>query len=30
MHMSCAGIDNPNHGLNDIIGMIGLTWFFGK
>ena len=30
MHMSCAGIDKPNHGLNDVIGMIGLTWFFGK
>jgi hypothetical protein len=28
MHMSCAGIDKPNHGLNDVIGMIGLTWFF--
>ena len=30
MHMSCAGIDRPNHGLNDVIGWIGLTWFFGK
>lgn len=28
MHISCAGIDKPNHGLNDVIGMIGLTWFF--
>ena len=28
MHMSCAGIDKPNLGLNDVIGMIGLTWFF--
>ena len=28
MHMSCAGISNPNLGLNDVIGMIGLTWFF--
>jgi hypothetical protein len=28
MHMSCAGIDKPNLGLNDIIGLIGLTWFF--
>jgi lipid A 3-O-deacylase len=28
MHMSCAGINKPNHGLNDVIGMIGLTWFF--
>ena len=30
MHMSCAGIDKPNLGLNDVIGLIGLTWFFGK
>jgi lipid A 3-O-deacylase len=30
MHMSCAGIDKPNLGLNDVIGWIGLTWFFGK
>ncbi len=30
LHMSCGGIDKPNRGLNDIIGMIGLTWFFGK
>ena len=30
MHMSCAGIDKPNLGLNDVIGYIGLTWFFGK
>ena len=30
MHMSCAGIDKPNRGLNDVIGTIGLTWFFGK
>ncbi len=28
MHMSCAGIDKPNLGLNDVIGWIGLTWFF--
>jgi hypothetical protein len=28
MHMSCAGIDKPNLGLNDVIGLIGLTWFF--
>ena len=30
MHMSCAGIDKPNLGLNDVIVWIGLTWFFGK
>ncbi len=30
MHMSCAGINKPNLGLNDVIGLIGLTWFFGK
>ena len=30
LHMSCAGIDRPNLGLNDVTGMIGLTWFFGK
>ena len=29
LHMSCAGIDKPNLGLNDVIGWIGLTWFFG-
>jgi len=28
MHLSCAGIDKPNLGVNDVIGMIGLTWFF--
>ena len=30
MHMSCAGIDNPNLGLNDVVFWIGVTWFFGK
>jgi lipid A 3-O-deacylase len=30
MHMSCAGIDDPNHGVNNIAFMIGVTWFFGK
>jgi len=30
MHMSCAGIDKPNLGLNDVVFMIGVTWFFGK
>jgi lipid A 3-O-deacylase len=29
-HFSCAGISNPNSGMNNIGGMIGLTWFFGK
>jgi len=28
MHLSCAGIDKPNLGVNEVIGMIGLTWFF--
>jgi hypothetical protein len=28
MHMSCAGISHPNLGLNSVIGMVGLTWFF--
>lgn len=30
VHMSCAGISHPNLGLNNVIGMVGLTWFFGK
>jgi hypothetical protein len=30
MHMSCAGIHKPNLGLNDVVFMFGLTWFFGK
>jgi len=28
LHMSCAGISHPNHGLNSLMGMLGLTWFF--
>jgi len=28
LHMSCAGIHDPNAGLNAIMGMVGLTWFF--
>ena len=28
MHMSCAGIDKPNLGLNDVVFMIGVTRFF--
>ena len=27
-HFSCAGISNPNSGMNNVTGMIGLTWFF--
>src|SRR5262249_10321985 len=30
MHMSDAGIHQPNHGVNNVIFMVGLTWFFGK
>jgi hypothetical protein len=28
LHMSCAGITSPNLGLNAVIGVLGLTWFF--
>jgi lipid A 3-O-deacylase len=28
LHLSCAGIHDPNLGANTIKGMIGLTWFF--
>jgi lipid A 3-O-deacylase len=28
IHMSCAGISHPNLGLNGVIGMLGVTWFF--
>lgn len=28
MHMSSAGIYTPNSGVNNVIGMIGMTWFF--
>jgi hypothetical protein len=28
MHMSCAGISEPNHGINNVAFMFGLTWFF--
>ena len=28
LHMSCAGLHSPNLGLNAILGMVGLTWFF--
>jgi len=30
MHMSCAGIDRPNQGVNNVVFMIGVTWFYGK
>jgi hypothetical protein len=30
MHMSCAGINHPNLGANNVSFMIGLTWFFGS
>jgi len=26
--MSCGGIHDPNLGINDIAGMLGVTWFF--
>jgi hypothetical protein len=29
MHMSCAGINHPNLGANNLIFKLGLTWFFG-
>ncbi len=28
LHLSCAGISRPNNGLNTVMGMVGLTWFF--
>lgn len=28
LHISCAGISNPNLGLNGVTGMAGVTWFF--
>lgn len=27
-HMSCAGISHPNLGVNTVMGLVGLTWFF--
>ena len=30
MHLSCAGISHPNLGMNNVVGMVGVTWFFGK
>ena len=28
LHMSCAGLSTPNLGLNNVNGMVGLSWFF--
>ena len=28
IHLSCAGISQPNNGLNSVIGMLGWNWFF--
>jgi hypothetical protein len=28
LHMSCAGLHDPNLGVNTIKGMLGVTWFF--
>lgn len=28
LHMSCAGLNTPNLGLNNVNGMVGVTWFF--
>ncbi|MGH7969585.1 MAG: acyloxyacyl hydrolase [Limisphaerales bacterium] len=28
LHMSCAGLSSPNAGLNAVVGMLGITWFF--
>jgi len=28
LHMSCGGIDRPNLGLNNVNGMVGISWFF--
>jgi hypothetical protein len=28
LHLSCAGMNRPNLGLNAVAGMLGLTWFF--
>ncbi len=30
MHFSCAGINHPNLGINDVAFMFGVSWFFGK
>ena len=28
LHLSCAGISHPNLGLNGVMGLVGLTYFF--
>jgi hypothetical protein len=28
LHMSCAGMDTPNLGLNNVNGMLSVSWFF--
>jgi hypothetical protein len=28
LHLSCAGLSNPNAGLNAVLAMVGVTWFF--
>jgi len=30
LHISCAGIHQPNLGANNVAFMVGLTWFFGS
>jgi len=30
IHVSCARMSHPNLGVNGVLGMIGLTWFFSK
>jgi hypothetical protein len=28
VHFSCAGISSPNRGLNTLLGLVGVNWFF--
>jgi lipid A 3-O-deacylase len=28
IHISCAGLSTPNQGLNNVNGMVGISWFF--
>ena len=30
VHFSCAGTHQPNLGINDVVFMFGVSWFFGK
>jgi hypothetical protein len=30
MHFSCAGINDPNLGINNVAFMFGVSWFFGE